>query len=392
MKPKFKITPFRYPSGTKGWLVSGTLNGQQIRRRFSVKADALAERDSLELKRLNNDRGIIRITTKLSEAQESDAIAAIKLLGETSLVEAARFYLSNYIAADTTKLLREAVDEYQAQRTKDFQLGKIADWQHKRIYTELDRFCRYHPDARVNDILPSHIDAYRRGTLKSQNNQRSILNGFFKFALKRRYTTKNPCEETEHHEIPVSKGKAEILSVDQAEALMRYIETVDDGEMVPYFSLCLFAGIRPDWIHGEITRLTPGHINWEHGVISIDAAVSKVNEPRDVTMQPNLIQWLKSYPVEKFPILPARAAKRVSAVKAKFKLGHDVLRHTAISMFIAKYKSVGEAALQFGNSESMIKRHYLNVVGATAEKAERFWAIAPLSGQEAKVVPFNAYA
>jgi hypothetical protein len=44
-----------------------------------------------------------------------------------------------------------------------------------------------------------------------------------------------------------------------------------------------------------------------------------------------------------------------------FGLTHDVLRHTYISMFVAKFRSMGEAALQAGNSESIIRRHYLDL-------------------------------
>jgi predicted oxidoreductase len=41
------------------------------------------------------------------------------------------------------------------------------------------------------------------------------------------------------------------------------------------------------------------------GVIRIDGEVSKVREPRNVTIQPNLAAWLRAYPLKKFPIIPA---------------------------------------------------------------------------------------
>ena len=39
-------------------------------------------------------------------------------------------------------------------------------------------------------------------------------------------------------------------------------------------------------------------------------------------------------------------------------------------MFVAKFRSLGEAALQAGNSESIIRRHYLDL--KSTEEAEHF--------------------
>ena len=44
-------------------------------------------------------------------------------------------------------------------------------------------------------------------------------------------------------------------------------------------------------------------------------------------------------------------------------------------MFVAKYRSIGEAAIQAGNSESIIRRHYLDL--KSAEEAEKFFGILP---------------
>lgn len=73
----------------------------------------------------------------------------------------------------------------------------------------------------------------------------------------------------------------------------------------------------------------------------------------------------------------------------KFGLTHDVLRHTFISMFVAKFRSMGEAALQAGNSESIIRKHYLDL--KSKEESEQFLGIVPAisgtSGERASRVP-----
>jgi integrase len=144
---------------------------------------------------------------------------------------------------------------------------------------------------------------------------------------------------------------------------------------VPFFALCLFAGIRPCLRTGEILRLKPEHVKLAQGVIRIDGEVSKVREPRNVTIQPNLAAWLRAYPLKQFPIIPANLQHLREKVVQKCPLSHDVMRHTFISMFVAKFRSIGEAALQAGNSEGIVRKHYLDL--KSADEAERFFGVMP---------------
>jgi hypothetical protein len=94
-----------------------------------------------------------------------------------------------------------------------------------------------------------------------------------------------------------------------------------------------------------------------------------------VTIQPNLAAWLRAYPLERFPIVPPNLQKLRAAVAKKFDLSKDVMRHTFISMFVAKFRSMGEAALQAGNSETIIRKHYLDL--KNKDEAEDFFGIMP---------------
>jgi hypothetical protein len=67
-------------------------------------------------------------------------------------------------------------------------------------------------------------------------------------------------------------------------------------------------------------------------------------------------------------------------VRAQFKLTHDILRHTFFSMHIAAFESVGRAALEGGNTEGIIRRHYLNMT--SAGEGKRFWEIQPGTGEK----------
>lgn len=156
---------------------------------------------------------------------------------------------------------------------------------------------------------------------------------------------------------------------------MEYFETFEGGRWVPYFALCLFAGIRPGVPDGEITKLNADAVKLSEKEIYISAEVSKTREPRNIVIQPNLAAWLRAYPLSEFPIVVGNFKKRRQKFKDRFNLSHDVLRHTFISMFVGKFRSIGEAAIQAGNSESVIRRHYLDL--KSKDEGTRFFGILP---------------
>src|SRR5579871_4745020 len=80
-------------------------------------------------------------------------------------------------------------------------------------------------------------------------------------------------------------------------------------------------------------------------------------------------------PLDRFPIIVPALQKHRAKIAKLFGLSHDVMRHTFISMFVGKFRSMGEAALQAGNSESIIRKHYLDL--KTTAEADEFFGIMP---------------
>jgi hypothetical protein len=111
------------------------------------------------------------------------------------------------------------------------------------------------------------------------------------------------------------------------------------------------------------------------GAVRITPAIAKTGAIRQVKMRPNLTAWLRAYPLATHPLVMPNMSAMLTGIREKFLLGPDVLRHTFISMHVARFKSMGEAALEAGNSEAIIKRHYLNLVSEA--EADQFWSIMP---------------
>ena len=375
----FSVSRFKNRNGVFSFRVDGRLHGVRIRRNFKTQEEAAAEKAALELKSLQTASGLRSVTTFLATDQVREAEGAFRRLQAKS--QSLTFYLdyalANYREPMTQKLLTEAVTEYVATKQHEHEQDLLSEPHLTRMKRDLKRLEKHFPSATVAELTGARLIGYfeaRKAALKTYNNRRGIVSTFLKFALQRDWMTDNPLDKIPQRRIRRRRGGAVTFSAEQARELMAFVEE-HYPSAVPFFALCLFAGIRPCLRTGEILRLQPAHFKLDAHLIRIDAEVSKVREPRNVAIQPNLAAWLRAYPLEKFPIIPANLQHVREKVAQKFPLSHDVMRHTFISMFVAKFRSLGEAALQAGNSESIIRRHYLDL--KNPDEAEQFFGILP---------------
>lgn len=402
MKTGFRIK--RVQVSEKGfsyrtYRLTGWLNGRRIREQFTSSEQAGGRKNELEVEAANLS-GLVRArATRLTEAQLSEAEAAFTNLGGRSLSAAVNWFLTTYRPPQTAMALDVAIAKFKADRAAHVRPIVLRNYKHT-----LQSLSEKFPGAQVHKIATADVQAFLtdRGEISKKrfNNLRGELHTFFEFCRRapQQWTTENPVAPIPFFKI--TRGLPAIITAKQAAELMAYVETYAGGErsdlqpgcLVPYFALCLFAGLRPSVKTGEIAKLAAAGaataINPELGTIRISPEVSKVKSVRQVTIQSNLAQWLLRYPIKQFPILPPNALRLINHVRHKFALSADVLRHTFISMHVAKFKSLGEAALEAGNSESMIKRHYYNTVSAA--DAVAFWAIAPGRQTKGEVISLSA--
>lgn len=376
----FTLVRFDNRNGTISWRLSGWLHGIRIRRNFRSREEAAAEKASLELRALHATSGLRTVATALTDDQLREAEANFRRISEKkrTLSFYVDYALSSYREPEEQKGLAEGIADYVAAKQHEFQQGYICSPQFKRIDWELKRLEKAFPGKRICEIAAPQLIAYletKRDSLKTYNNRRGVLSTFFKYAFHRNWIVENPILRVPSHRLRKARGMAKTFSAAQTRELMSYFETFEGGRWIPYFALCLFAGIRPGVPDGEITKITPDAVRLDTGFIHITSETSKVREPRKITIQPNLAAWLRAYPLTKYPVIVADFKKRREKFKDRFQLTHDVMRHTFISMFVAKYRSIGEAALQAGNSENIIRKHYLDL--KSQEEAEEFFNIMP---------------
>jgi hypothetical protein len=361
----------------------GWLNGERIRRQFKSRDEALGEKNRLEVQAANSGEITAR-NTRLSSAQLADAEAAYARLGPRSLSEAVAWYLANYRPPQVATLIEIATAAFLADRANHARAIVLRGYRH--TMKDLDTAFA---GRSVHEISTADVSAFlvaRKVGKKRFNNLRGELHTFFAWCktAPRGWTSENPV--TAIPAFRIAHGVPEILTAQKAAEIMAYVETYTGGLrelpagcLAPYFAICLFGGVRPAFDDGEIAKLakSPDSVNLALGTIRLSPDQSKVKAVRQITIQPNLRAWLERFPLNKFPILPLGARRMIAEIRQKFGIGQDVLRHSFISFHCAKFKSMGAAALEAGNSEAMIRRHYLNVV--TESEAVAFWRIAPLA-------------
>ena len=113
-------------------------------------------------------------------------------------------------------------------------------------------------------------------------------------------------------------------------------------------------------------------VNMKTRTITIPANVSKTRHERQIAISDNLAAWLAEFPGD---LIPTNFESLNKKVRKHFQLSHDEARHSFISYHVALHRSVGDAALQAGNSEGIVKRHYLNT--HTREEGAEFFRIVP---------------
>jgi len=201
---------------------------------------------------------------------------------------------------------------------------------------------------------------------------------------KRHWCINNPCYAVEIEGLTDDDDREPVvLAVKECAALLRAAEKFENGRLVPYVALCLFGGLRPF----ETARLTWDQVNLADGEIRLKGTQTKTGKGRIVVICKTLKAWLSQYrksgdiyrPKYEYDLKKLRASigyGSKSEEQPELKPWvPDVLRHTAISHYFRATGSYGRTAEQFGNSESIIKKHYQGRV--TSEETKRFYALRP---------------
>lgn len=215
--------------------------------------------------------------------------------------------------------------------------------------------------------LKTFVDG--KENLSSRSTAINRLSTLFSYAVRQGWIIANPIKRLER---PTIEDKApEIMTLAEVRQVLGYTKA-KLPRFIPWLALTLFAGLRPE----EADKITRDKIDLKAGTVTIDAAVSKVRNLRVVNLKPVAVKWLKrggDLPLPK--VTRRRAIRKLRELLGWPEWKKDVLRHTCASNWIAEGEGYGTVALELGNSEAMLRKHYKTHV-SKAESAE-FWALNP---------------
>ncbi|MGB6219393.1 hypothetical protein [Haloferula sp.] len=384
--------------GYSSYLVQGWKeNGKWQRKQYSKleKAEAFAALKRVELK--NEGRKQRLMLCPLTDDQLDQAVKAFDRLGSTyTLDEALEFFLRHHRPPEFTIRLRDAMALYRDDRERD----AIRERSLKGIKSVLDQFLRETDNPLTHEVTAQAVEKFLRGlrakdgtnkaTRKTWNNYRNILHSFFEWstvadvASNRPFAFENPVTTIRKFSArqvrEEQEAKPATTSPEDVLRLFRALSRWKGGVMLRYYALLYFAGLRP----GEIERMNGQEkalVNLKTKTITIPAKVSKTGHERHVTISNNLAAWLQIAPL---PTIPTNFDRMAKMVRKHFKLDHDEARHSFISYHVALHRSVGDAALQAGNSESIVRRHYLNA--HSREEGSTFFRIVPEPARRQAVI------
>jgi hypothetical protein len=389
--------------GYSSFLVQGWKeNGKWKRKKFKERKDA--ERFTA-LKRVeleNQGRTQRMLLSPLTEDQHKQAIDAFDKLGRTySLSEAVEYFLANHRRPSFTIRMSNAIVEYLGDRERD----GLRDRTRGQLKSVLAQFSAYLDNPFVHQVTVEKVDHFLRSLRakdskspakrKTWNNYRNILNHFLAWAgesdlsTQRPWIFQNPVSKIRVYSAKQVAEERDEIATTSPENIQRMLSVLmrwRNGVLVKCYALAYFAGIRPD---GELRRFAPRCqelINLKTGVISIPASVSKTKEARKITITPNLRKWLIAYDAN--PIIPTNFDRLNKQFRKHYALQHDETRHSFISYHVGLNRSVGDAALQAGNSEGIVKKHYLNL--HSKEEAAHFFSIVP-DQEKKRTVRFSSH-
>ena len=372
------------------------------------------------------------------EAAAAQLADAKSQLCDVPLSQAVEFYLKRHPTRIPPRAVADVVTEMlEAKEGDGLSAGYV---QHLRY--DLKKFAGAFR-CNIGVVSGADVDTWLRGlgvSPRTRNNLRTAIQTLFSFAKARKYLPKDHDELDAVARAKDGEGEIEVFTPAELAEILTHAEE----RLILFLALGAFAGIR----HAEIKRLDWRDIQFEEGIIEMQAKKAKTASRRIVPLLDNLRAWLlprrrpggpvcgcrnvageidelarrinkarravwakaKHVSEEDLKRADVRARKRRAEAKAQgkkcrgklpagaetaedegwkaFAWKHNALRHSFISYRVAETQDVAKVSLEAGNSPQMIFQHYRELV--TEKSAKEWFSIVP--GGEGKVIEMRKAA
>lgn len=389
---KFKA---RFSKREKRWRLSIppelSPTGKRRREFFETEEEAQERADQLAGIRASEKASVAKWARPdlIAAAVECEALAID--LGFSGLREAFSVLAEDYRSRNATPSLLDLLHAYEADHGSNWSdLYRANRW---GSFRSLLRPIETEKIGKMDtDFWRQFLSDWReeKSPAPATHNQNlSILRGLFRHELAKRHVRFNPVEP-----IPNVRDVRTAVAVSEpghVRALLEWCHA-NDAELVPYFVLGYFAGLRP---HAELAGLRFERIDHQTG--SIDVRSTKTRRRRHVPLEENAAVWLQPWARRKGPVCPKNLRRRIEAARhgaasvlygvdddkkplKPFPWGNDVMRHSYGSFWEAAHRTEAGCRdrLVYNMGHTTFRtfdQYYRN--DRKPEAAEEFWGILP---------------
>lgn len=392
----------------KPWCLDGRFGGKRVRKFFGSEAEAEAELAKLQGERAEAgpvaDRLSPRERIVFAELRDQlDEVGA-------SMEEAVRFFLANSQRVSNPMrmedLLEAAVDAKSRERLSERYLNGLR--------SSVGSFCRWEGNGWkwAHEIFPAEVSDWLESNgwaPKTRKNYLTDLSTIFSWGMENGVVGRNVADDLVAPKVSKESEIAVLSVVESARLVIRCLRPAkvghykdeDFGCLLPYVTLGLFCGIRPE---RELGQMRLGAIDLEEGGVAIDAGSAKSRSRRVVDLPVNGVALLKvgipklmevweaqrSHPARRhdFKVCPPNFRRRFERLRAAcgFRVpaagrvngrrwAGDVMRHSFASYHYALHQNENLLKAQMGHrlSSDVLYQNYRQRVSRSA--AEVFWSL-----------------
>jgi len=365
--------------------VPAKLAGRRILKQFSDPD--LAEKWAKE------QHGGLKATGRqhfdLTPAEREDAIDALALLKETglSLTQAVKLAKQHFRSATEAVTVENAIKIMLAEKeAENLRPRSIRD-----LRNRLKPFAESFGDQPIHEIQVDDIrlwldelkglskDSVKGLSARSKKNYVVTLKTFFNFVIGKgwRSADDNPAARLSIPKIDWTVPS--ILTVPEAETLVNTAATHNNGELLAYVALGLFAGIRTN----ELQQLTWEMIDLDEGIVTIDATIAKKRRLRVIELTSNCIAWLKLAPNRKGRLFIGHIDLKIAEVVRKAGFANwreeksNAMRHSFGTYHYALHQNAAHTSAALGHraNDQVLFDSYRSL--ARKKDGEAYFAINP---------------
>jgi integrase len=380
MRGQFKVTPCVHRNNK--YLVTGYANGKRIRKFFRTKVEAETSA-ALHNQELQNHGHELSVMPNALRAEAMVWTERLRPYGKT-IAWVCQKWLDDNDGRTQSVLVKEGIAQFFAEIDRKLAANEMGDRHHKTLRSVIKKLLPDFAELFICDLSPKILNKWLITqpdiAATTRNNIRRNLSVFFSFAVDNIWIENNPIKKVKAANTKRLKTKEPcVYTPEQAAAILVEADHTDH-DLVPFFAIGMFAGLRTS----EIERLDWRQVDLNRKKIKVEAENSKTAQKRFVPMSDNLLEWLAPYAQAQGPVAPHMDEPRRKAVRDRAGIPAkgmaNAMRHSYCSYHFNLHDNGPQTSKNAGHmSVDMLYSNYHHLVEKAA--CEQYFEIRPQDAQ-----------